>query len=65
MNELLRGRTALIVAHRFSTIEQSRKIAVIDAGRLVDAGSPAELLTRDSYYKRLRELHGSAMDTRS
>jgi ATP-binding cassette, subfamily B, bacterial len=52
--ELMRGRTTLIVAHRLSTIRGVDRIAVLDNGKVLEEGSPEELLRRrDSYYARL------------
>lgn len=43
LRTLLRGRTALIIAHRLSTVEIADRVLVIDAGRVVEDGEPAEL----------------------
>ena len=53
---LVSGRTALIVAHRLSTIESADRIAVFQAGRVVELGSHAELIARDGLYARLHRL---------
>ncbi|MHB1844767.1 MAG: ABC transporter ATP-binding protein [Deltaproteobacteria bacterium] len=54
--ELLRGRTALVVAHRLSTIERADRIVVLQRGKVVEEGSHAELLARSGHYARLRRL---------
>src|SRR5256885_16493979 len=43
LRTLLRGRTALIIAHRLSTVEIADRVLVIDAGRIVEDGAPGEL----------------------
>ena len=43
LRTLLRGRTAFIIAHRLSTVEIADRVLVVDAGRIVEDGPPAEL----------------------
>ncbi len=59
------GRTCLIVAHRLSTVLGADRIVVMDAGRIVDEGSHADLLTRCAVYRLIaeRQLVGSAPET--
>ncbi len=54
--ELLAGRTALIVAHRLSTIEKADRIMVLSHGELRESGTHEELLARRGLYYRLFEL---------
>ena len=53
LQELMRGRTTLVVAHRLSTVRQMDKVLVIEAGRVREIGRPADLLDSHGYYARL------------
>jgi ATP-binding cassette subfamily B protein len=53
-----RGRTKLIIAHRYSTIRDVDRILVFDSGRLVDDGTHDELLSGSLYYRTLLEQQG-------
>ncbi|MBE7417490.1 MAG: ABC transporter ATP-binding protein/permease [Ideonella sp.] len=50
------GKTALVIAHRLSTIADAHAIVVLDAGRVVEVGSHAELLARDGRYAQMWRL---------
>ncbi|MGB2976225.1 MAG: ATP-binding cassette domain-containing protein, partial [Phycisphaerae bacterium] len=56
LQEFVRGRTTILIAHRLSTLAIADRIAVLDAGRIVDVGTHAELLDRCHLYRRLREI---------
>lgn len=56
LEELMRGRTTLIIAHRFSTIQHADHIAVLDQSQLVDIGDHQSLLQTCDLYQRLMEL---------
>ncbi|MBC2595779.1 ABC transporter ATP-binding protein [Ruficoccus amylovorans] len=53
LDKLMDDRTVLIIAHRFSTIKNVRKIIVFEQGRIIDYGSHAELMERCPHYKHL------------
>ena len=54
---VLEGRTALVIAHRLSTVEKSDRIIVLDQGRVLESGSPAELLAQGGAYAELVAHH--------
>jgi subfamily B ATP-binding cassette protein MsbA len=56
LDVLMRDRTTLVIAHRLSTIEHADRVVAIDAGRLVEQGTHAELLARGGLYARLHAL---------
>ena len=53
---LMEGRTTLVIAHRLATVERMDRILVFDQGRIVEDGTPAELMGREKgLYRLLRE----------
>ncbi len=56
LDELCKGRTTIVVAHRLSTIKTADEIAVIDKGRLVQKGTHEQLLEEGGIYKELYNL---------
>ena len=55
LENLMRSRTALVIAHRISTIINADKIAVFDNGRIIDMGRHEELINKDGIYRNLYE----------
>jgi ABC-type multidrug transport system fused ATPase/permease subunit len=53
--EVMDGRTTFVIAHRLSTIALADEIAVLEAGRLLDHGTHAELLERSEFYGEIVE----------
>ncbi len=56
LERLLAGRTTFVIAHRLSTVMRADRILVLDEGRIVQAGTHAELLNRPGLYRRLYTL---------
>jgi ATP-binding cassette, subfamily B, bacterial MsbA len=56
LDVLMRNRTTLVIAHRLSTIEHADRVVTIDAGRMVEQGTHAELVARGGLYARLHAL---------
>lgn len=59
LNVLMENRTTLVIAHRLSTVEKADRIIVLDAGRIVESGSHAELLTQNGHYAALHRMQFS------
>ncbi len=60
MNRLLarrKGRGALIISHRLSSLMGVDRALVLENGRITEEGSPDELMTRESYFRRIVELN--------
>ena len=57
LQQLMKGRTTLIVAHRLSTIEHADRVVVMERGHIVEQGRPAMLMAAGGAYSRLRQ-HG-------
>ncbi len=56
LSNLMAGRTALVIAHRLSTVQRADRILVMEAGRVVEQGSHDELVAAGGLYKRLYDL---------
>ncbi|MBY8881644.1 ABC transporter ATP-binding protein [Actinacidiphila acidipaludis] len=55
MHTVLRGRTAVIIAHRLSTVEIADRVLVMQGGRIVEDGTPEELIAGDGHFAGLHQ----------
>ena len=66
LDELAKGRTTLVIAHRLATIKHADRIVVVDGGRVVEQGRHDELLRHGGVYSRLHEAQfGERLDVQS
>ena len=56
INILMKGRTAIVVAHRLSTIQNADNIMVLDRGEVKEQGTHENLLSIGGYYSKLHEM---------
>lgn len=56
ISTLIKNKTVIIIAHRMRTIANADKIVVLDDGRIVEQGSPDELLAQNGLFKHMVEL---------
>jgi len=56
MQPLMRGRTTVAIAHRLSTVLAADKIVVLDEGKIVEAGTHSELISKNGLYATLYEI---------
>jgi len=61
IDHLMEGRTAVIIAHRLSTVVNAHKIVVLDGGKIVEMGRHGELLARGGMYKSLHDTQFGRM----
>ncbi|MDY6943466.1 MAG: lipid A export permease/ATP-binding protein MsbA [Pseudomonadota bacterium] len=63
LEELMRERTTLVIAHRLSTVERADQIIVMHNGRIVEQGTHAELLAQGGHYAELHRLQFRESET--
>ena len=61
--EATRGRTVILISHRFSTVRHADRICVLEHGRVVELGSHEELMALDGRYKTMFDLQASRFST--
>ena len=63
LKHLLAGRTAIIIAHRLSTVRIAAHLVVLEKGRVVEEGQHQELLAHGGLYTRLYEMTYATMSS--
>ena len=56
IEQLMKDRTVLVIAHRLSTVRNANKIIVMEKGRIIEKGKHSELYQKDGVYRRLYKL---------
>ena len=56
LENLMKGKTTIVIAHRLYTIEHADEICVLDEGRIVEQGKHQALMEKEGLYKRLKDL---------
>lgn len=64
IDNLIHGRTTLMIAHRLSTLRKANKIIVVDKGEIIEMGSPEELMALEGKYYKLVQIQTMADQTR-
>ena len=61
LSRLLAGKTVLVIAHRMRTVEAADKIVVLADGKVVEEGSPAELMMKENgIFRRMTQLQSAS-----
>ena len=60
LSRLLVGKTVIVIAHRMRTVMGADKVVVLDQGRIVESGTPTELLAEGGLFARMVALQSSA-----
>ncbi len=62
LSRLLAGKTVIVIAHRMRTVEAADKVVVLDRGRVVEQGTPSELMAADGLFARMVALQRESAD---
>ena len=62
LENLQKGRTTFIIAHRIQTVMRADKILVLDKGRIIQQGTHADLMLQDGIYRKIYNLQASVSD---
>jgi len=63
LDNLVRGRTTIAIAHRLSTLRQADRLVVLDRGSVVEVGNHDELMAKEGHYYRLYQAQARNVDT--
>ena len=62
IDRLIAGKTTLMIAHRLSTLKRATRIIVVDNGKIIENGSPEELMAKKGKYYKLVQIQSMASD---
>jgi ATP-binding cassette subfamily B protein len=65
LDNLVRGRTTIAIAHRLSTLRDANRLVVLDRGSVVEVGNHDELMAQEGHYFRLYQAQARNMDSES
>jgi ATP-binding cassette subfamily B protein len=63
LDNLVRGRTTIAIAHRLSTLRKADRLVVMDRGKIVEVGQHDDLMAREGHYYRLYQAQARNVDT--